>query len=70
MTPDGAASILKEMTTDQMVKILVFMKESETGPLLEMLAKTGPDEARRVAEITERLRLFASQNKGGKSKTP
>jgi flagellar motility protein MotE (MotC chaperone) len=57
MSPEGATTILKELPDEQFVKILVFMKDSDTAPILESLAKQGDKEAKRAATITERLRL-------------
>ncbi len=57
MSPEGATMILKELPDDQFVKILVFMKDSDTAPILELLARQGEKEAKRAATITERLRL-------------
>lgn len=59
MSPEGAAVILKEMTDDQIVKILVFMKDGDAAPILETMAKLGKDDARRVAAVSERIRLAA-----------
>jgi flagellar motility protein MotE (MotC chaperone) len=59
MSPEGAALILKEMTDDQIVKILVFMKDDDAAPILETMAKLGKDDSRRVAGISERIRLAA-----------
>jgi flagellar motility protein MotE (MotC chaperone) len=57
MTPEGAANILKELPDDDMVRIFSFMKDSETAPILELLAGQGPEQAKRGARITERLRM-------------
>ena len=59
MSPEGAALVLKEMTDDQIVKIVVFMKDDDAAPILETMAKLGKDESRRVAGISERIRLAA-----------
>jgi len=59
MSPEGAALILKEMTDDQIVKILVFMKDDDAAPILETMAKLGKDDSRRVAGLSERIRLAA-----------
>ena len=59
MTPEGAALIFKQMPDDQIVKILVFMKEAETAPLLESFAKLGSEEAKRAALITDHLRTIS-----------
>ncbi len=56
MSPEGAATIIKQMEDDQIVKFMVFMKEGETAPLLESFAKLGEAEAKRAAAISERLR--------------
>jgi len=61
MSPEGATTILKELPDDQVVKILMFMKDSETAPILELLAKQGQAQAKRAASITERLRLATTQ---------
>lgn len=59
MTPDGAAKILTEFQDDAAVKIFAIMKESETAPILELMARDGPTNAHRVALISERLRLLS-----------
>jgi flagellar motility protein MotE (MotC chaperone) len=66
MSPDGAVSIFKEMKDDDVVKILVFMKDSETAPILEMLGRTGPIEARRAAQISERIKVAMYRNPANK----
>jgi flagellar motility protein MotE (MotC chaperone) len=72
MSPEGATGILKEMEEEQIVKIMVFMKENETAPILEALAKSGNDQAKRAAQISERLRLSISRHStaSNKTKTP
>lgn len=70
MSPDGAAKILLESQEDAAVKILTFMKDAETGPILENMAKDGPVAARRVAQISDRLRLLSAHPTPVKSKTP
>ncbi len=60
MTPDGAAKILTEFQDDAAVKLFAIMKESETAPILELMARDGPTNARRVALISERLRLLSA----------
>jgi hypothetical protein len=48
------------------------MKENETAPILETLAKSGTDQAKRAALISERLRLSISRpsTASNKTKTP
>ena len=57
MSPDGAVSILKEMKDDDIVKIFAYMKDAETAPLLDLLAHGSPADAKRAAQISERLKV-------------
>ena len=57
MDPDTAAPILRELPDDALVKILIFLKDSETAPLLEAMSKGDATAAKRVALLSERLRL-------------
>lgn len=69
MTPEGAAPILKQMDETTLVKILAAMKESETAPILEAMAHQGAADAKRVAAISERLRLTLATLKDAKRVT-
>ena len=55
--PEAVAPIFKQMDDTSIVKIMVFMKEQESGPILTALAKGGETEAKRAADLTEKLRL-------------
>jgi flagellar motility protein MotE (MotC chaperone) len=66
MSVEGAVLILKQMEDEQIVKILLFMKESESAPLLESFAKLGDPEAKRAAAISGQLR---TASKGSPSKS-
>lgn len=57
MTPDGAAGILRQLDEATIVKIMLYMKEDESAPVLETLSKLGTTEAKLAASISERLRL-------------
>jgi flagellar motility protein MotE (MotC chaperone) len=57
MGPETAAVVFKQMEDPAVVKILVFMKDAETAPILENMAKKGETDAKRVAQLTERLRV-------------
>jgi flagellar motility protein MotE (MotC chaperone) len=57
MDPQTAASILAELDNAGIVKIMLFVKDADAAAILEALAKKGPAEARRTAEISEQLRL-------------
>jgi flagellar motility protein MotE (MotC chaperone) len=74
MAPESAAKIFLEFQDEASVKIFAFMKESEVAPVLENMAKTGTTAARRVALISDRLRLLsgtrASANPAPGATTP
>jgi flagellar motility protein MotE (MotC chaperone) len=70
MAPDGAAPIMKELEDSTLMKILAVMKDTESAPVLEAIGRTSPDEAKRVARLTERLRFYLSQPKDGKKAAP
>jgi flagellar motility protein MotE (MotC chaperone) len=57
MEPTTAATIFKQMDEAAMVKILLFMKDSETAPILAAMAVQGETEAKRAAGVSERLRV-------------
>jgi flagellar motility protein MotE (MotC chaperone) len=57
MDPETAASVLAELDNTAIVKIMLYVKDSEAAGILQALAKKGPAEARRTAEISEQLRL-------------
>lgn len=61
MTPEAAAAVFKEMDDQQVVKILSLMKETETGPILEVLVKGGEADIKRAAAISEQMRLAISR---------
>jgi flagellar motility protein MotE (MotC chaperone) len=69
MSPEGAAPIMKELEEGTLIKILAVMRETETAPILEALSRLGADEAKRVAQVTERLRFYLSLPKDGKKGT-
>lgn len=57
MAPEGAAMVIKELPDDQAVKVLLFMKDTESAQILESMAKTGEQDVRRVAQLSEKIRL-------------
>lgn len=69
MTPDGASGILKALDDEQIVRIFVFMKEAESAPILESLAKGGENEAKRAAKVSERIRLSMTRDATKKKST-
>ncbi len=56
MSPEGSATILKEQTDEEVLKVLFYLKPAESGPILEAFARLGKTEAQRAALLTERLR--------------
>ena len=64
MSPEGAASMFKEMADDDVVRILFTMKTDEASIILDTMSKTGTLGARRAAALTMRLQqvLPASTN--------
>jgi len=61
LTPKATLTIFKEMDDSMVVKILALMKTDVTTPLFEEMSKqaaTDPFVARRVATLTEKLRLL------------
>ena len=63
MTPEAVLAIFKEMDDQTVAKILRSMKESETAPLLEGMAKQGETQAKRAAAISEALTKSISEAK-------
>lgn len=57
MSPEGAAAIFAQLDDSSLVKILAGMKDTETAPILETMAKQGEAQAKRAAMLSERLRL-------------
>jgi flagellar motility protein MotE (MotC chaperone) len=57
MTPDSAAVVMGHLDDLVLVKIMFYMKESETAAILEVMAKKSPADAKRAAVISEHVRL-------------
>ena len=66
MEPAGAAAILRELEDGVVVKIMTFMKDAETGPVLDALSRRSDDDTRRAARISEYLRLSAGSKSAAK----
>jgi hypothetical protein len=47
--------MIKEMSDNDIVKILFIMKTDQASLILDMLSKLGPDQAKRAASLTMRL---------------
>ena len=63
MSQEAVLAILKEMDDPSVVKIFKAMKETETAPLLDAMAKQGETQAKRVAAISEGLSKTLSDKK-------
>jgi flagellar motility protein MotE (MotC chaperone) len=55
MSPEGAIALLNEMPDDEAVRILFTMKNDVASVILDTMSKAGKPQARRAAELTERL---------------
>lgn len=70
MAPENAVPILRQMDETALVKIFGSMKESESGPILEVMGRGGEAESKLAATVSERLRLLlpavANSKPGGR----
>jgi flagellar motility protein MotE (MotC chaperone) len=62
MSGEGAAGILAEMDDNAVARIMAFMREGETAVILEAMAKKPGIDPKRVALISDRLRLSTVRN--------
>jgi flagellar motility protein MotE (MotC chaperone) len=56
MSPEGAATMLNEVSDDETTKLLYLMKADVSGPILDAMSKQGPMQARRAATLAQRLK--------------
>jgi flagellar motility protein MotE (MotC chaperone) len=56
MSPEGAATVLGEVSDDEATKMLFSMKPDISGPILDAMSRLGPAQAKRAAAITQRLK--------------
>jgi len=64
MSPEGAAAMLNEMPEDQTVAVLYLLKPDVASVILDTLSKMGKTEAKRAAELTERMRSVLPPDPG------
>lgn len=57
MEPPAAAAVMGGLDDVMMVKVLMFMKEADSAPILTQLAGRSEADAKRVTAVSERLRL-------------
>lgn len=60
MPPADAVAILKQMDDGQIVRILMFLKEEEIAKILSAMVKGGPEDAKRAALLSQKLRMSVS----------
>ena len=63
MDPVNASVVLKQLDDATVIKIFMFMKDSVTSPLLENMSRGSEADAKRVALISEKLRLVITPPK-------
>jgi flagellar motility protein MotE (MotC chaperone) len=63
MSPEGAAAIFRELDDQVVVKVMSFMKEDQSAPLLEAMASESEAQAKRAASIAEALRTTTAEKK-------
>ena len=63
MSPEAASTIFRELDDQVVVKLLAVMKEDQSAPLLEAMAKQGEDQAKRAAGLAESLRKTTTEKK-------
>jgi flagellar motility protein MotE (MotC chaperone) len=56
MSPEGAAAMLNEMPEEKVVSVLFLLKPDSASVILDTLSRMGKTEAKRAAELTERMR--------------
>jgi flagellar motility protein MotE (MotC chaperone) len=55
MSPEGSAALVRQMSDDDVVRILFIMKTDQASLILDNLSKLGAADARRAALLTVRL---------------
>ena len=63
MSPEGASAIMRELDDLVVVKVMSFMKEDQSAPLLEAMASESEAQAKRAASIAEALRTTTTEKK-------
>jgi len=63
MSPEAASAVFKALEETTLTKIVVFLKDAELAAIFDVLAKQNDAEAKRVANLCERLRLSVTDPK-------
>jgi flagellar motility protein MotE (MotC chaperone) len=68
MSPEGAASLIYQMSEGDAVRILFTMRAEEASLVLDVLSKMGKSEARRAATVAEQMRRTLPPDPGPRAK--
>jgi flagellar motility protein MotE (MotC chaperone) len=60
MSPEGAVAMLDQMPDEEAIRILFTMKNDEASIILDTWSKAGKPEAKRAAQLMEKLRQVLS----------
>ena len=60
--PQSAAQNFKTMDDDTIAKVLRLMKEADSALFLDAMTKAGPDTAKRVGHVVERMRVAVDES--------
>ncbi len=63
MSPEAASAIFRELDDEVVVKLFAIMKEDQSAPLLEAMARGGEEQAKRAASLAEALRKTTTEKK-------
>jgi len=63
MSPEAVLAIFKETDDASVVRILHAMKDADSAPLLDAMARQGEAQSRRAAALTDALRRILAEKK-------
>lgn len=64
MSPQAAASMINQMSDENVVRLLAVMRPDNASQILDALSQEGTDGAKRAARLTERLQLVVPPGPG------
>ncbi len=70
MKPEQASALLRKLTDEKIARLLTYMKSTHTSKLLEGWVATFPDDADRVAKISDQMRLVVVENTATSTPNP
>lgn len=62
MSPDGAATMMNEMSDDEVAQLLYSLKADQAGAILDAMSRQGGPFARRAAALTDRIKDIVPQS--------